>query len=154
MKGLPKRNVWIIIILSIIILLGGIFIITCQKGKTPPTDSIYPINKNGQTYGSAMYANNESDYPDLILAVGDDWKTGYVTQADFLGQNKDDYEQYEKTITNEAMIEHYRKEFMGKYENYKELTFYQICYDIPLYDKDGEEIIGKMVMVIDTLPYE
>ena len=156
MKNLSKKSIWVIFPLFVIIILTLIVVYCLHSNHNKmdeTTDNFYPTNKNGQTYGSAMYADAHG-YPDLILAVGDDGTEGYVTQVDFWGRNKDEYEHYEKAITNEALLEHYRKQYKDEDSNYKELDFYQICYDIPLYDETGEVIIGKVIRTIETLPYE
>ncbi|MDO7788795.1 hypothetical protein [Desulforamulus aquiferis] len=47
--------------------------------------SIYPKNSNGQTYGSALYANSPEEEPDLISVLGDHGKSGYALKQDFYG---------------------------------------------------------------------
>jgi len=44
----------------------------------------YLLNASGETYGSAQYAQPGQE-PDLILVVGDQGRTGYVTAEDFAG---------------------------------------------------------------------
>lgn len=42
----------------------------------------YPVNQNGETYGSSLYASNIGEEPDLVLAIGINGKTGYVRNSD------------------------------------------------------------------------
>ena len=43
----------------------------------------YPVNADGLTYGSLLYANEIGEEPDLISAVGTDGTTGYILREDF-----------------------------------------------------------------------
>lgn len=43
----------------------------------------YPVNADGLTYGSLLYANDIGEQPDLISAVGTDGTTGYILRKDF-----------------------------------------------------------------------
>ncbi|MEV1132427.1 hypothetical protein [Agromyces sp. NPDC049794] len=47
-----------------------------------PEDHQYKVNESGETYGIA--AGNPVD-PDLIAAVGDNGKSGYVRSSDLIG---------------------------------------------------------------------
>ncbi|WP_152682978.1 hypothetical protein [Paenibacillus sp. VT-400] len=82
--------------------------------------SLYPKNKNGQTYGSAVYATSPETEPDLILAFGVDGKEGYLLKKDMEGE-------LPKT-PEEAIAMQNSRSPEGR--------------DIPLYDKDGETVIG------------
>ena len=43
----------------------------------------YPVNADGLTYGSLLYANEIGEEPDLISAVGTDGTAGYILREDF-----------------------------------------------------------------------
>jgi hypothetical protein len=49
---------------------------------TPPS---YPVNAQGQTFGSIARTSNPSDYPDLIEVVATNGVIGYINKAAFLG---------------------------------------------------------------------
>ncbi|MCP1186442.1 hypothetical protein [Paenibacillus sp. 1781tsa1] len=83
-------------------------------------NSLYPKNKNGQTYGSAIYATSLETKPDLILAIGVDGTEGYLLKKDMEGELPNTPE--------EAIAMQNNRSPDG--------------YDIPLYDKDGETVIG------------
>lgn len=82
--------------------------------------SLYPKNKNGQTYGSSVYATSLETEPDLILATGVDGTEGYLLKKDMEGE-------LPKT-PEEAIAMQNSRSPEGR--------------DIPLYDKDGETVIG------------
>lgn len=50
--------------------------------------SLYPKNKNGQTYGSAAYATSPETEPDLILATGVDGTEGYLLKKTWMASNQ------------------------------------------------------------------
>ncbi|MCF7758615.1 hypothetical protein KQ941_29750 [Paenibacillus xylanexedens] len=82
--------------------------------------SLYPKNKNGQTYGSSVYATSLETEPDLILATGVDGTEGYLLRKDMEGE-------LPKTLEEAIAMQNSRSP-EGR--------------DIPLYDKDGETVIG------------
>ncbi len=86
--------------------------------------TIYPVNADGLSYGSAMLASTPSQEPDLILAVGTNGKTGYVKYEDL-------YKDEPKTP--EEAIE--KQEQMLRAGNTEKM--------IPLYEKDGKTVIGE-----------
>lgn len=86
--------------------------------------TIYPVNTDGLSYGSAMLASTPSQEPDLILAVGTNGKTGYVKYEDL-------YKDEPKTP--EEAIE--KQEQMLRAGNTEKM--------IPLYEKDGKTVIGE-----------
>jgi hypothetical protein len=83
----------------------------------------YPQNEKGQTYGSAADATSFENEPDLISAYGIDGTLGYVKKEDL-------HEPPPKT-PEEAV----------------RLTKQSRSKEIPLYDVDGETIIGKFLIV-------
>lgn len=71
-----KNNVIRILIGGIIIAAAGLIIVSA--------DSLYEtgINKSGKTFGSAAYANNEREEPDLIAAEATNGEIGYVLKCE------------------------------------------------------------------------
>ncbi|TDF95184.1 hypothetical protein [Paenibacillus piri] len=80
----------------------------------------YPKNKNGQTYGSAADAASPETEPELISAIGVDGTSGYVLKKDLDGEQPKSPE--------EAIAIQNSRSPGGR--------------DIPLYNVDGEAIIG------------
>lgn len=80
----------------------------------------YPKNENGQTYGSAADASSPETEPDLIRAYGVDGTVGYVLRKDLDGELPKKPE--------EALAMQKNRPPGGR--------------DIPLYDADGETVIG------------
>jgi len=80
----------------------------------------FPKNKNGQTYGSASDATSSKTRPDLIQAIGVDGTKGYVLKKDIEGEQPKSPE--------EAIAIQNSRPPGGR--------------DIPLYDVDGETVIG------------
>ncbi len=67
----------------------------------------YPVNENGQTYGTTKNANYIEDYPDLIAVIGDSGKHGYIYRAYFLGDVPSSLEEaveIENTIRNGTYV--------------------------------------------------
>lgn len=81
--------------------------------------NFYPKNKNGQTYGSATDATSPETVPELISAIGVDRTQGYVLKKDLDGEQP---KSPEEAIAKQNSMSHGR--------------------DIPLYDVDGETVIG------------
>jgi hypothetical protein len=80
----------------------------------------YQINDKGQVYGSAMLALTKGYEPDLISAIGLDGTKGYVYSTDLNG---------EVPSTPEEAIK---------------LTAQRVNnWEIPLYESDGETVIGS-----------
>lgn len=48
--------------------------------KTLTDNEQYPVNKNGETYGSALLSDIVGEEPDLIASIGVDGVKGYVRQ--------------------------------------------------------------------------
>ncbi|OAB25880.1 hypothetical protein PMSD_26835 [Paenibacillus macquariensis subsp. defensor] len=80
----------------------------------------YPKNKNGQTYGSAADATFPETEPELISAIGVDGTKGYVLKKDIDGEQPKSPE--------EAIAIQNSRSPGGR--------------DIPLYDVEGETVIG------------
>lgn len=80
----------------------------------------FPKNKNGQTYGSSADATSPKTEPDLISAIGVDGTAGYVLKKDLDGE-------LPKSPEEAIAIQNSRSPD-GR--------------DIPLFDVDGETVIG------------
>lgn len=95
-----------------------------QNIKSSPK---FPVNKNGETYGSNSEVTVAGQEPDLILAQGVDGTVGYIKWKDL---NKDQPKNPKEAVAYMEKI----KNSSPKY--------------IPLYDVDGQTVIGKFK--IDT----
>ncbi|MEC0125914.1 hypothetical protein [Paenibacillus pabuli] len=80
----------------------------------------FPKNRNGQTYGSAGEATSPETEPELIEATGVDGTEGYVLRKDLDGE--------QPSTPEEAIAQQNSRAADGR--------------DIPLYDLDGENVIG------------
>ena len=81
----------------------------------------YPINANGETYGSYLDRHKYGYAPDLIAALGDDGTEGYIRREDFapeLGGSLEELRQYQAHVDANPAI--------------------------PLYDLDGN-VIGTFI---------
>ncbi|WP_422661192.1 hypothetical protein ACK8P5_12190 [Paenibacillus sp. EC2-1] len=85
---------------------------------------IFPKNNNGQTYGSSADASSPEMEPELISAVGIDGTKGYVLKKDLDGERP-------KSPEEAIAIQNSRPPG---------------GVDIPLYDVDGETVIGVFQM--------
>lgn len=91
----------------------------------------YPINDNGQTYGSAALARNYDERPDLIAAIGCDGQEGYIYKTDL-----------------ESGIPKTPAEALAQQQQYEAMAIASegervVVRSIPLYDADGKTVIGK-----------
>lgn len=136
-----RENLFVLAAISLLLLVGCSQQETLPKGEDnnssktemdvfiPTRESIledgrYPINDNGQTYGPNM--GNATiilgGEPDLILATGENGIKGYVKKVDLEGPQP-------KTPAEAVIISKVAK-----------------SREIPLYDVDGETIIGKFIV--------
>jgi len=97
-------------------------------------NSEYEININGQTHGSALDAVSNDDLPELILAKDVDGNIGYVYADDLIGDIPN--------TPKEAV------EYMNRLQELNDIGIYSIT--IPLYDVDGETIIGEFEICVDV----
>lgn len=100
--------------------------VSATPDQSKPTPK-FPVNKNGETYGSNRDVTVAGQEPDLILAKGEDGTDGYIKLKDL---NKDQPNNPEEAVA-----------YMEKMKN-------SDPKDIPLYDVDGKTVIGKFK--IDT----
>lgn len=158
MKTFNKKKLWCIIGIILVITVGVFISLAVNSGtksdlvKENPNSDIYPTNANGQTYGLAESTAFEQ-IPDLLTAKGKNGNIAYMRKEDYLGYNKDDYEVYTVPLTDELAIELAREEYKDKYEDVTMISFYEKCYDIPLFDETGENEIDKFVMSLGYYPY-
>ena len=108
--------------------------IFADKTKKPA----FPVNANGQTYGSDMGIENPEDAPDLILIRASNGKEGYSYKEEVYAQNT--YADYE------VKLEKFR-EAMKKDPDVKVITL----HSIPVYESDGKTVIGEHVQMFS--PY-
>lgn len=93
-----------------------------QPSQDVKPTPVFPVNQNGQTYGSLMDVNTPGQEPDLVKAVGVDGTLGYVKFVDMQGK-------LPKNPEEAIAIQNSRLKEGPK--------------TIPLYDVDGKTIIGK-----------
>ncbi|EJL45347.1 hypothetical protein BAG01nite_47110 [Brevibacillus agri] len=91
-----------------------------DKDPTPVPE--FPINEQGQTYGSALNVTSLGAEPDLIKAYGVDGTLGYVRSEDLRGVKPKN--------PSEAVA--LTKQLNAKGSRH-----------IPLYDVDGKTVIGQ-----------
>ena len=120
-----RKNLFVLAVISLLLLAG------CSQQETlqgtgdlviPTFEYIiengYPVNDKGETYGPNMGNMMIIDEPDLILAQGENGKIGYAKKLDLEGPKPKTPEEAVK-LNNPPPRE------------------------VPLYDVDGETIIGK-----------
>lgn len=120
-KGIRK----IIGVVFIVCVVGGIMafqsiLIKSTINQSPTNPLHYPINENGQTYGSTANATSPETEPELISAIGVEGTAGYVLKKDLDGIRPKSPE--------EAIAIQNSRSPGGR--------------DIPLYDVDGDTVIG------------
>lgn len=89
------------------------------------TDSIFPVNQNGETYGSLGDVNTPGKEPDLVSAKGEDGTEGYLKLKDMWG---------EQPNNPEEAVAYMKKQEEEKAKGHKY---------IPLYASEGKTVIGK-----------
>ena len=62
------------------------------------------------------------------------------------------YGGYKKELTGEE-LENIRKKYSQKYNNTDEWRFYINCYDIPIYDESGFNLIDIMTLSIHKMEF-
>lgn len=127
LKPVLKTNLKLTFAVTITLLVG-VFCTTstyAHYNQNPSSFSEYPKNKHGQTYGIGSDASYHGDKePNLIKALGDDGKTtGYVLATDLNG--------FQPKNPKEAI--EWQKKNKGPRV-------------IPLYDVNGEKIIGTFTV--------
>lgn len=90
----------------------------------------YRTNAAGETYGTLAQAETIGYESDLILAVGENDVTGYVKSADLNAEND---------LSPQEAVELQKQRIAEGYTG----TY------VPLYDKDGETVIGRFLIAFD-----
>lgn len=77
----------------------------------------------------------------------------YIAKADFLRETQDNYETYTLAVSG-AELDAVRKSKKDEYENADELDFYRICYDVSMYDENGDLIDDSFRFTVGIFPYQ
>ncbi|MBE9915934.1 peptidase M56 BlaR1 [Paenibacillus donghaensis] len=125
MKMYSKSIRILIGVVFIVFVVGGVMVFQSTHAKSTTNQSHtnspnYPENEHGQTYGSSADATSPEMEPELISALGVDGTAGYVLKKDLDGE-------LPKSPEEAIAIQNSRSPD-GR--------------DIPLYDVDGESVIG------------
>ena len=94
----------------------------------------YPVNKSGKTYGEIANVLPE-DYPDLIGVIATNGKEGYAYKEDFC-------DEYIAKSPEDAV------RYMEKLKELNDRGYY--FQAIPVYDIDGETVIGEFEINFDV----
>lgn len=126
----------IIITLGIItsVALGSIWGATSLISSDAANDSFYPKNEKGLTYGSTYNVSSYENFPDLILVVGVNGKTGYVYRDVLYSENPRTDEELNK--------------YNQKIEELKNNGIEYFSY--PVYSVDGEIEIDEYRVYIGS----
>lgn len=141
------------IILCFLVIIGIIFFCISGSEDKNESDSPFPTNTNGLTYGSAMEAKSDDEVPDLVKVMGKHGNIGYIYKDDYLRNTVSDYERYSKALSK-IDLENAREQHKNEYDDISTVDFYELCYDIPVYDNTGENEIDKFTMSMGFYPYE
>lgn len=133
-KIISKKTLVLVGALVVGITVGSFTTSTLAGGKNKSQDPApkYPVNTNGQTYGSVAKATSFETEPDLIAAIGIDGTKGYVLSKDLRGEMP---KTPEEAV---ALTKELKKATLSAKANGSD-----IVREVPLYDVDGKTIIGK-----------
>lgn len=94
----------------------------------------YPVNQNGETYGSVETNVHPDlqDYPDLIAAIGEDGVVGYVRKTELDGEQPKNPEEASRYMERLDAAREAAKAAGQEYLRY-----------IPVYEEDGVTVIGR-----------
>ncbi|MEE1649582.1 hypothetical protein V1260_02125 [Brachybacterium sp. J144] len=101
---------------------------------TPPAsaesedDALFPVNENGQTYGSLADAPSDQQAPDLILVELDDGSEAYVLSEDLFAAEGGD------VSSPDEAVEYMERESS---ENLGDVSGDSVDGGLPLYTRDG-----------------
>ena len=149
---ISKKSVVSIIVIVGVVLIASCIIYNIPFSKQSNESDLFPKNSNGQTYGSAMYAESQEELPDLILVMGKHGNVGYIYKDDYLNRTNNDYERYSSALSPKQ-LKKTRELYKDKYPNVEEMDFYDVCYDVPVYDETGINVIDEYTFTIGTYPY-
>lgn len=93
-----------------------------QSSQDITSAPVFPVNQNGEKYGSLAKVNSPGQEPDLVMAIGVDGTRGYVKYVDL-------NEKQPRTPEEAIALQNSRLKECPK--------------TIPLYDVDGKTIIGE-----------
>lgn len=127
------------------VIAGQAFVPVAANGATEINNSVkveepltiapeYPVNKNSDTYGIIANVLPE-DYPDLIKVLATNGKEGYAYKEDFC-------DEYIAKSPEDAV------RYMEKLKELNDQGYY--FQAIPVYDIDGETVIGEFEISIDV----
>lgn len=117
----------------LLLAIACLFTMGCDKEEGRYVGSVYyPVNEQGQTYGSSALAYENLpeevsaleaiDYmPDLVSAVGEDGTEGYIPKEDFLPSAIPSSPEEAIQMQNNGTFDH---------------------EEVPLYASDGETVLG------------
>ena len=109
--------------------------IFADKSEKP----VFPVNENGQTYGSDMGIESLEDAPDLILIRASNGRTGYASKKD-LSEVEGNMSAEEAAEITERQMGTFKKA-MEKDPDVKIVPW----HSIPVYESDGKTVIGEYV---------
>ncbi|WP_069999361.1 hypothetical protein [Cellulosilyticum sp. I15G10I2] len=112
------------VLLAVFYSRGGLFKNNNLEKLTTKNVSLYPLNKNGQTYGP--HIDNYEEEPDLIEVYGTHGTLGYIKSTDLESPPNTPEEAIKQQNNRKTPIE------------------------LPVYDKDGENIISTFVLQDNT----
>lgn len=127
MKHSTRRITLTLLIVSIVALSCTVF----ASSVNTVSSTTFSVNANGETYGNLFQTRAAGEYPDLILATGEDGVVGYVRSEDLEGTAP--------ATPEEALAiqeQHKAEGYSGRYVN--------------LYDSDGETVIGSFFVEAGT----
>ena len=104
------------------------------EGPAPAENVEYPVNAEGQTYGSLSDALTDSQAPDLILVVLPDGSEGYVLRQDLFEAENANPASPEEALAIQAGQE---REAAQRSSSTGGET------GLPLYDSSGEPVAGE-----------
>lgn len=120
--------------------------------KTSDDNELFLRNGNGQSYGSAVHTGSQGELPDLIRVLGKYGNVGYIHKEDYLRKTVNDYERYSSALSKNE-LERTRALYKEKNPDADEMDFYNVCYDVPVYDETGINKIDVFTFVMGTYPY-
>ena len=122
--NINKKNIISVFLLVVIFLTVATTAYATIANRGQETANEFPVNQNGQTYGSATNAVSVETEPDLIAAIGIDGTKGYVLATDL-----------------RIGMPHSRQEAIELLESDGDKS-----HKISLYDIDGKTVIGEFLV--------
>lgn len=125
---IKKSLIAILTIMAVVVIISGsVYIDSANSAQNENgaqrSNTIYPVNQAGQTYGKFGDFGNEFVGPDLVLAEATNGAIGYVLESDLQGPDH-------KTPEEALQWQSQQKPDQS----------------IPVYEKDGTTIIGGIIM--------